>query len=47
VILGLTRGELLLVAFIFGLIYVAGLLPRIAARLAGKNDETPAQPKGD
>jgi hypothetical protein len=41
VILGLTRGELLLVAFIFGLIYVAGLLPKIAARLAGKGDDAP------
>ena len=39
-ILGLTRGELILVAIIFGLIYAAGLLPKIAARLAsGSNDE--------
>jgi hypothetical protein len=35
----MTRGEIALVAFIFGLIYVAGLLPKIAARLAG--DEKP------
>lgn len=31
---GLTRGEIILVAFIFGLIYTAGLLPKIAARLS-------------
>jgi hypothetical protein len=43
--LGLTRGEVLLVVFIFGLIYVAGLLPRIAARLAGRDEEgAPAKP---
>ena len=49
VILGLTRGELLLVAFIFGLIYVAGLLPKIAAKLArGEDDEnTTAETKGE
>jgi hypothetical protein len=35
VIFGLTRGELLLVVFIFGLIYVSGLLPKIAARFGG------------
>ncbi|MBX3264961.1 MAG: hypothetical protein KIS78_29625 [Labilithrix sp.] len=47
-ILGLTRGELLLVAFIFGLIYTAGLLPKIAARLAGGNDDgAAAKSKGD
>lgn len=33
--LGMSRGEIILVSFIFGLIYVAGLLPKIAARLAG------------
>jgi hypothetical protein len=41
--LGMTNGEIALVAFIFGLIYLAGLLPRIAsiaARLVG-GDETP------
>jgi hypothetical protein len=31
---GLTRGEIILVAFIFGLIYTAGLLPKIATRLS-------------
>jgi hypothetical protein len=36
VTLGLTRGEIILVAFIFGLIYTAGLLPKIAALLAGE-----------
>ena len=35
-VLGLNRGEIILVAFIFGLIWVSGWLPRIAARLAGK-----------
>jgi hypothetical protein len=35
---GLTRGELLLVAWIFGLIYVAGLLPKIAARLGHRGN---------
>ena len=30
---GLSRGELLLVVFIFALIYTAGLLPKITARL--------------
>jgi len=34
----LTRGELVLVAFISALIYLAGLLPRIATRLAGPPD---------
>jgi hypothetical protein len=33
VALGLTRGEIALVAFIFALVYLAGLLPKIAARL--------------
>jgi hypothetical protein len=48
VIFGLTRGEILLVAFIFGLIYVAGLLPKIAARLAGGKDEgAPAKSNGE
>jgi hypothetical protein len=32
-VLGLTRGEIILVVFIFGLVYLAGLLPKIAARL--------------
>ena len=42
-ILGLNRGELILVAIIFGLIYAAGLLPKIAARRAGgSTDEEPA-----
>ncbi len=40
--LGLTRGEILLVAFIFALVYGAGLLPKVAALLArsrGGSDE--------
>lgn len=32
---GLTRGEIALAAFVFALIYGAGLLPRIAKALAG------------
>ena len=36
---GLTRGEIILVAFIFALVYGAGHLPKLAARLGGK---TPA-----
>ena len=33
---GLTRGEILLVAFIFALIYGAGLLPKLIGLLAPK-----------
>jgi hypothetical protein len=32
---GLTRGEIILIAFIFALVYGAGLLPKLAARLGG------------
>lgn len=47
-IFGLTRGELILVAIIFGLIYAAGLLPKIAARLAKGSDEgAAAKPDGE
>jgi hypothetical protein len=43
----MTNGEIALVSFIFGLVYVAGLLPRIASfvdRLASGSggDETPS-----
>jgi len=31
---GLTRGEIILIAFIFGLVYSAGLLPKLAAFLS-------------
>jgi len=31
---GLTRGEIVLSTFIFALIYVAGLLPKIVAHLS-------------
>jgi hypothetical protein len=31
---GLTRGEWIMTAFIFALIYSAGLLPKISARLS-------------
>jgi Sec-independent protein translocase protein TatA len=33
---GLTRGEIILIAFIFALVYGAGHLPKLAARLGGK-----------
>ena len=46
--LGLTRGEILLVVFIFALVYLAGLLPRIAARLAGSETSgKPTRPEGE
>jgi len=32
---GLTRGEIILIAFIFALVYGAGLLPKLTARLSG------------
>ena len=32
---GLTRGEIILIAFIFALVYGAGLLPKLAAFLSG------------
>jgi hypothetical protein len=35
---GLTRGEVILIVFIFGLVYTAGLIPKIAARLSKKSD---------
>ncbi|AKU97264.1 hypothetical protein AKJ09_03928 [Labilithrix luteola] len=38
---GLTRGEMILTAFVFALIYGAGLLPRVAARLGGKAPTAP------
>jgi hypothetical protein len=50
VTLGLTRGEILLVAFIFALVYVAGLLPKIAARLTRSPDDpgtTAGKSKGE
>jgi len=39
----LTRGEMILVAFIFGLIYSSGFLPKLVNALAGKEDTA----KGD
>ncbi|HSO33881.1 MAG TPA: twin-arginine translocase TatA/TatE family subunit [Labilithrix sp.] len=35
-LLGMTRGEILLIAFIFALVYGAGHLPKLAASLGGK-----------
>jgi hypothetical protein len=37
VLFGLTRGEIILIVFIFGLVYSAGLLPKLAQRLAPKD----------
>ena len=37
---GLTHGEIILVAFIFALVYGAGLLPKLAARLS-RTERTP------
>jgi hypothetical protein len=34
VMFGLTRGECILIAFIFALVYGAGLLPKLAALLS-------------
>ena len=39
----LTRGEMILVAFIFALIYSSGFLPKLVKALAGKEDTA----KGD
>jgi len=38
VLLGLTRGEILLIAFVFVLVYSAGLLPKLAAWLSAKGE---------
>ncbi len=43
----MTRGELLLVAIIFGLIYSSGLLPKLAARIAGKDTKGVGDSKGE
>lgn len=40
---GLTRGEILLIVFVFGLVYISGLLPKIVKRLSG--DDAPEPPK--
>jgi Sec-independent protein translocase protein TatA len=37
---GLTRGELILIAFIFALVYGAGFLPKLAARLSRASGKT-------
>lgn len=42
---GLTRGEIGLIVFIFGLIYAAGLLPKLAARLSGKPEAASGEDK--
>lgn len=39
----LTRGEIILVAFIFGLIYGAGFLPKLVKALVGKEDAAGGQ----
>jgi len=40
---GLTRGEIILIAFIFALVYGAGLLPKLAARLSGGGPPKPGK----
>lgn len=49
---GLTRGELILIAFIFALVYGAGFLPKLAARLSsglasGRPPAPPSAPAGE
>jgi hypothetical protein len=44
VTLGLNHGEIILVALIFGLVYTAGLLPKIAAWLTGEK-KAAAEPR--
>jgi hypothetical protein len=41
---GLNRGELILVAIIFGLIYLSSLLPRITAMLSARAGEAASKP---
>jgi len=41
VVLGLTKGEILLVLFIFGLIYTAGFLPRVVKLIVGEKETSP------
>jgi len=36
---GLTRGEIILIVFIFGLVYSAGLLPRLVVFLSPKKKD--------
>jgi len=45
----LTRGEIILVAFIFGLIYSSGFLPRLVKALAGRSghEDTGGAKSGD
>jgi hypothetical protein len=38
-LLGLTKGEIALVVFIFALIYMAGLLPKVVKLIVGREDE--------
>jgi len=44
----LTRGEIMLVAFILGLVYFSGLLPKVAKALSPKESPEPEEeaPKG-
>lgn len=44
---GITRGELILIAFIFALVYGAGHLPKLAARLGGKRAADKPGTRGD
>jgi hypothetical protein len=40
---GITRGEIILIAFIFALVYGAGLLPKLAARLSSGGRDAPGK----
>lgn len=42
---GLTRGEILLVAFLFALIYGAGLLPKLIGLIAPPPKSEPRDPE--
>jgi Sec-independent protein translocase protein TatA len=41
---GLTRGEIILIAFIFALVYGAGFLPKLTALLSGSAPGKPGKP---
>jgi hypothetical protein len=47
VLFGLTRGEIVLVAFIFALVYGAGLLPKLAAFVSRRSAVAPENKSTD
>lgn len=44
---GLTRGEILLIVFVFALVYLSGLLPRLVKALSGDKGPTGEGEKTD